>query len=420
MKITKIMYLIPLLVLIVSFSITQNVYAQTNTPPTINILKPTPGLYLSAISITFIAGATDPEDGAINHLIVWTSNVSGFIGNGFNITTKLPAGDHTITATVTDSGGLTSEVSVSGIKVVASNQAPVITIETPSTGDIFGNGEPVTFEGSAIDDYDGDISETMFWISNIDGNLGTGPSITTSELSVGIHTITVRAFDSFFWQGINSVTIMISDEAHPIPNPSWVNVSINESNSNWNFENQVHLRTVLTKTSEFDSSFNDEPLTVTVQTTNPDTQALLSTRTGTVTFGGLVNQGVTVYNNWHGGIEFVQFDILVTDSQNRVYSSLFSQTLTNPSYDPTIVTITSPQNNELVKGKFDVSAVLSGFEGTTTVKFMVDGITVYTDTTSPYETSLFAKDFSSGDHTLVVEASDANSFDTDSIVFRKR
>jgi len=192
-------------------------YAQTNTPPTINILKPVPDLYLSAISITFIAGATDPEDGAINHLIVWTSNVSGFIGNGFNITTKIPAGDHTITATVTDSGGLTSEVSVSGIKVVDSNQAPVITIETPSTGDIFGNGEPVTFEGSAIDDYDGDISETMFWASNIDGNLGTGPSITTSELSVGIHTITVRAFDSFFWIGLDSVTIKIIDEAPPPP-----------------------------------------------------------------------------------------------------------------------------------------------------------------------------------------------------------
>jgi len=45
-----------------------------------------------------------------------------------------------------------------------------------------------------------------------------------------------------------------------------------------------------------------------------------------------VNQGVTVFNNWHGGIEFVQFDILITDSQNRVCSDLFSQILSNPSY----------------------------------------------------------------------------------------
>jgi len=57
MKTTKIMYLIPLLILIVSFSITPNVYAQTNTPPTINILKPTPGLYFSTETQTFFGGA---------------------------------------------------------------------------------------------------------------------------------------------------------------------------------------------------------------------------------------------------------------------------------------------------------------------------------------------------------------------------
>ena len=239
---------------------------------------------------------------------------------------------------------------------------------------------------------------------------------------MGTHTITATVSDIDGLLDTDAITVTINSSSDPEPNPSWVDVSINQGNSNWNFENQVHLRTLLTKTSEFDLSFNDEPLTVTVQTRNPDTQALLSTRTNTATFESLVYQGVTVFNNWHGGIEFVQFDILVTDSQNRVYSSLFSQTLLNPNYvfdPPTTVTITSPQNNEVVKGKFDVIAVISGFEGTTTVKFIIDGITIYTSTTSPYETSLFAKDFSSGEHTLVVEASDFNTINTDSIIFRK-
>ena len=192
-------------------------YAQTNTPPVISISNPDPGQYLAAGSINFSGGAVDAEDGSLHSQMQWSSNVSGFIGSGSIFTTTLPPGDHTITATVTDSGGLTSQATVSGIIVLASNQAPVITINNPSTGDIFGNGEPVTFEGSAIDDHDGDVSETLSWSSNIDGQLSTGPSFTTSELSVGIHTITVMAFDSFFWLSINSVTIMITDEGPPPP-----------------------------------------------------------------------------------------------------------------------------------------------------------------------------------------------------------
>ena len=84
------------------------------------------------------------------------------------------------------------------------------------------------------------------------------------------------------------------------------------------------------------------------------------------------------------------------------------------------VAITNPQNSETVKGKFWISADISGFEGLTIVKFIVDGQTIATDQVSPYEIRQFAKNFSSGQHTLVVEVSDATSFTTDSIVFRIR
>ena len=201
---------------IISLSLLTNIDyadAQTNTPPIINMQNPDPGLYLATTNIVISGNAFDAEDGSLHSQMQWSSNVSGFMGTGSFFTIKLPVGDHTITATVTDSGGLTSEVSVSGIKVVASNQPPAVTIITPSSGANFANGEPVIFEGSAIDDHDGDVSETLSWSSNIDGEIGTGPSFTTSELSVGTHTITVLAFDSFFWLGVNSATVVITDES---------------------------------------------------------------------------------------------------------------------------------------------------------------------------------------------------------------
>jgi len=105
----------------------------------------------------------------------------------------------------------------------------------------------------------------------------------------------------------------------------------------------------------------------------------------------------------------------VTDS--GLLSDNDSITITVNAPIQTSVTITSPQNNETVKGKFTITVDISGFEGLTTVKFIVDGNTIATDQASPYQITEFAKDFSKGQHTLVVEVSDANSFNTDSIVF---
>jgi len=159
--------------------------AQTNTPPVINILQPSPGVYLTTIPLSFMAGAFDAEDGALNNQIEWSSNVSGFIGTGSGIDGKLPPGDHTITAKVTDSGGLTSTDTVSGVIVFTSNVRPVMTINNPNTGDIFGKGEPITFVGSAIDDHDGDVSETIFWISDVDGDLEAN-TMTPDTVSVEV------------------------------------------------------------------------------------------------------------------------------------------------------------------------------------------------------------------------------------------
>ncbi|MFN7337880.1 MAG: Ig-like domain-containing protein, partial [bacterium] len=86
----------------------------SNTPPTVAISAPTNGAtFANGATITFTGSASDTQDGSLTSAIAWTSSVQGSIVTGGTFSRTLNAGAHTITATVTDSGGLTSTSSVS-------------------------------------------------------------------------------------------------------------------------------------------------------------------------------------------------------------------------------------------------------------------------------------------------------------------
>ena len=81
----------------------------SNTPPGVNITGPANGTtVVEGTALTFTATANDSEGGDLGANVVWSSNKDGVLGTGRNITTTLSKGRHTITATVTDSGGLSA------------------------------------------------------------------------------------------------------------------------------------------------------------------------------------------------------------------------------------------------------------------------------------------------------------------------
>lgn len=79
-----------------------------NTAPTVTISSPTNGAsFTLGAPITFSGSATDAEDGDKTASLSW-SYAGGAIGTGSTFArSDLPLGTHTITASVTDSGGLT-------------------------------------------------------------------------------------------------------------------------------------------------------------------------------------------------------------------------------------------------------------------------------------------------------------------------
>jgi matrixin/alpha-galactosidase-like protein len=76
-----------------------------------------------------------------------------------------------------------------------SNTAPSVTIQGPGNYSTFHLGDSIAFNGTSADTQDGDLTATLVWTSNIDGEIGRG-GVFSRSLSAGTHTITASATDS--------------------------------------------------------------------------------------------------------------------------------------------------------------------------------------------------------------------------------
>lgn len=85
--------------------------------PSVQIASPKDNATLPAnAAVRFEASAGDPEDGDLSYRITWTSSRDGQLGRTAIFTRSLSAGEHTITASITDSNGVT-RTAISHIRV---------------------------------------------------------------------------------------------------------------------------------------------------------------------------------------------------------------------------------------------------------------------------------------------------------------
>jgi hypothetical protein len=123
-----------------------------NDPPVVTITSPADDddPFDSGATISFAGTATDTEDGDLTASLVWTSDLDGQIGTGGSFSTTLNDGTHTITASVTDSGGLTGSDSIS---ITVGEPAPDVTVESvvPDSGTP-GQTLNVTITGTGFQD----------------------------------------------------------------------------------------------------------------------------------------------------------------------------------------------------------------------------------------------------------------------------
>lgn len=90
-----------------------------------------------------------------------------------------------------------------------SNYQPDVSISDPKEGSTFNAGDNITFNASATDNEDGDLTATLIWESDIDGAIGSGGSFSKADLSPGVHTITATATDSGELSGFDTIQITV-------------------------------------------------------------------------------------------------------------------------------------------------------------------------------------------------------------------
>lgn len=185
-------------------------------------------LYLDA-TWTAIDGVADP---LLTNIMVWNGTsgweeITNILQNGSFTPASDPQkyidGNGDIRILFTDTAPikkekkdtLTIDLLYAHILAGPVDNPPVVAITSPSDGATFGSGVVISFVGTAMDAEDGDLTSSLVWQSDIDGQIGTGGSFTTT-LNDGEHVITASVTDSGSNIGSASIGITVGD---PPPAP---------------------------------------------------------------------------------------------------------------------------------------------------------------------------------------------------------
>ncbi|HUU26356.1 MAG TPA: YncE family protein [archaeon] len=188
--------------------------ATGNQAPVAGIVYPVDGVsFAVGTPVLFSGAAADPEEGQLAPgRLSWYSSRDGLLGTGdYLLRSDLTQGEHQVRLLAVDSDGLTGSAEVTIQVVTGGNRSPGVEITSPPDRSAFVLGSVVAFSGIASDPEEGVLGgQSLSWISNIDGSLGSGSSISAEGLSAGLHRIILLAFDSQGAGAMDSILVSLS------------------------------------------------------------------------------------------------------------------------------------------------------------------------------------------------------------------
>ncbi|HET7011785.1 MAG TPA: Ig-like domain-containing protein, partial [Anaerolineales bacterium] len=201
------------------------VSASANAPQ-VSIIEPAGGEDWGASGAHTIAWEARDADGDALRFNVQYSTDGGAAWSSIDVdltdatsltvdSANLPGGS--LLFRVLASDGLNQSESVISAPVSVGDKAPMIHVASPAEGDAFPVGEAVILQGYATDFEDIVMEDDAYrWSSDLDGDLGAGPTLWGIPLSAGNHQITLTVTDRSGQTAAQSVRIRVGGET-PAP-----------------------------------------------------------------------------------------------------------------------------------------------------------------------------------------------------------
>lgn len=366
-----------------STTVNISVDAPANSAPVVTLTAPVNNAtFTSGSSINISANASDPG-GAVQKVEFYSGatklgeDTSGPYAFEWK---NIPAGDHTLSAKVTDSQGAVTTSSQVKIKVTPPNTAPAVAITAPSNNASFTSGSSINITASATDAQDATIKvEFYHGTTKIGEDLSSPYSFEWKNTAAGSYSLTAKATDS---QGATTTS-------SPIP--------IKVSNPN-----DIPMVNI---TAPANNTVFTTGVSVTIRANASDNNGIKKVEffQGTNKLG---EDNSSPYSFAWGNVPAGDYKITAKAIDNQSAISV-SQVINikvkvnAPTYTHSI-SITAPANNATFTTGESVT-ITAAAESSTKVEFFNGSVKLGEDLTSPY--SFVWNDIPAGTYTLTAKAS---------------
>ena len=243
----------------------------------------------------------------------------------------------------------------------AANQPPTVSLTSPPDGGTFSTTDTITFSANASDDVG--VNRVEFYSDGIlIASDSTSPYSVTASLAAGQHTITAKAFDG---PGLSTTSTARTITVTAPNQPPTVSLTAPGNGQTFSTTDSI----TFSADASDDAGVN---------------------RVEFLSDGGIIGTDTTAPYSVSVSLPAGQHTITARAVDGPGLSTTTSGitiTVNAPQNNPPTITLSSPQSGQVAKAPatISLSAAAADDGGITQVEFFQDGVSLGSDTTSPYE-----------------------------------